>query len=673
MDPRDARRSRHIGQRGAPHTVDGDGAPNAPAVAVQRGHHGPPSSPPVDASPPDLAPGGSLWRRVGREIASWRRGTVSIHEVDAWLRFNPYIRRGFRHRLLRKREAVGSLVLYFHNETFNIASHLAMVALLVMLLLWPPQVPATSSGVGGPGTYDGEVGDCRLHTAAASPRGPTNGGGSVLSEHQSGAPLSRHRRDDAEVPSWLRGLHGLVAASRAAAVHSGDDSTPGYMPPCDAAASPRHPMSVSAATAAATASVALRFFTFSLGGSAAPSSLGPTLSGPDTAPSPPPMSVAARLTLSLTPLLLGFLLTFALSVLYHMFMPCCRSRRGYQQLLQCDVMGVFFAICSSAYTYFSCGMPCADESVQAWSGALMVVATLLCIYVLVLAPMWGVLAELCANAGHLAQWVVAAAMAATLDFLMGRPLLAAPPCPPLTRRDGHERDRPPPPPDPNAGQHPLVAWVQRYRCRSSARLSGALAVRSIVEPVHVSALQRVAVGGAYCLLHLCVYVTLVYPKSFADKGGFTQATHYHSASYAWLFVGGLFNAARFPEVVVFHWTRRAARHARRVAAAEEAAWCAEALRRDAAAAEVSARAAAAAPSSSRGSARSALPPSVKAPTLWDRLCVPKRVVTYIVSASTLDYIGNSHNIWHACTVLSALSSILAVYYDCIEYDLVQCG
>ncbi|KAG5487292.1 hypothetical protein LSCM4_07781 [Leishmania orientalis] len=661
MDAKNPRRIRHISQQGAPH--EEEVAPLAPTAATHRGHDGS-SWPSGDPSTPALSSAGSLWSLVRREIASWRRGTISIHEVDAWLRFNPYIRRGFRHRFLRKREALGSLVLYVHNETFNIASHLAMAALMVLLLLWPPQVPQMSSGGGVPDVYDGAVGGCGLHPAAASARGHARGGSS-FGERERSEPLGRYRREVTEVPSWLRGLHGLASAPSAAAAHSDAKDRPEYVPPCDAAASPRRVLGVAAA-GAATPSFTLRFFSFLLGGSAVSSSTmtPPTsmMAGVDTASTPPPMSVSTRLALSLTPLLLGFLLTFALSVLYHMFMPCCRSRRGYQQLLQCDVMGVIFSISASAYTYFTCGMPCADESVQAWSGALMVVAALLCIYVLVLAPMWGVLAELCAHALHLAQWVAAAVMAAALEFLMGCPLLVAPPCPPPVSCSVRGGNRPPLSPGLHTGQH-LLAWVQRHRHLSSARLSGASTARTSVEPVHVSALQRVAVAGTYCLLHLCVYLTLVYPKSRPDMGGFTQATHYHSASYAWLFLGGLINAARFPEVIVFHWTRRAARHTRRVTAAEEAAWCAEELRRDAAAAA----------SSSRGSARSAPPPSVSAPTLWERLCVPKLMVTYIVSASTLDYIGNSHNIWHVCTVLSALSTILAVYYDCIEYDLVQCG
>ncbi|CAG9568871.1 conserved hypothetical protein [Leishmania major strain Friedlin] len=669
---------------------------------MQRGHGGSSLSSSDGPSPAVLSSAGSLWSRVGREVASWRRGTVSIHEVDAWLRFNPYIRRGFRHRFLRKREALGSIVLYFHNETFNIVSHLAMAVLLVLLLLWPPRSTAMSSGGGASEIYDGADGGYGLYTAAAS-AGGQGGGGAHFGEHAAGAPFRGHRSEAAEVPSWLRGLHGLAAASGATAAGTDKDGAQGYVPSRDEAASPRHALSDAAAGAAAS-SPSFRVFASLSGDSAAPSSPAWIVSGIDTALPPPPMSVAARLSLSLTPLVFSLLLTFVLSVLYHTFMPCCRSRRGYQQLLQCDVMGVVCAISGSAYAYFTCGMPCAGEYVQGWTAALMVVATLLCIYVVVLAPMWDVVADVCALALHLVQWVAAVVIAAVLEFLMGCPLPSAPPCPPPLQRSGRERDRQPrpsPPPAHHSRQHLLPAWVQQHRHLSSARLGDppttaatAVAANTGVDPVPLSALQRATVVGVYCLLHLCVYVALVYPKSRAAMGGFTQATHYHNASYVWLCLGGLINAARFPEVVVFHWTRRAARHTRRVAAAEAAARCAEALGRDAAVAEMDARGAPAASSSSRGSARplraspggvatelAAQAPSVlitssppaTAPTLWDRLCVPKLMVTYVVSASTLDYIGNSHNIWHVCTALSALSAILGVYHDCMEYDLVQCG
>ncbi|SYZ62902.1 Haemolysin-III_related (plasmid) [Leishmania braziliensis MHOM/BR/75/M2904] len=652
-----------------------DDVPIGLTATMQRGQGGPSSFSSDGSSPAALSSAGSLWSRVGREIASWRRGTVSIYEVDAWLRFNPYIRRGFRHRSLRKREALGSLVLYLHNETFNVVSHLAMVVLMALLLLWPPRVTAMSN----------------------------SGSGAYFSERSAGEPFRRHHRAETEVPSWLRGLDRRAATPGAAAAETDKDRVQGYVPPGDVAGSPRHVLS-DAAAGAATPSSTFRFFAVLLGDLAAPSS--PMMPVIDTALPPPPMSVDTRLSLSLIPLVVLFLLTFSLSVLYHLFMPCCRTPRGYQQLLQCDVLGVVFAISGSAYAYFACGMPCAGESAQLWTGALMVVTTLLCIYVLVLAPMWGVVAEVCALALCLAQWAAAAVIAAVLEFLMGRPLLSAPPCPPPVQRDRHGgRDRQPrplpPPPELHAGQHFLLAWVQRHRHLSSAGLGSASTASSTAavasttaDPVPVSARQRIAVVGVYCLLHLGVYLALVHPKSRPAMGGFTQATHYHNASYAWLFLGGLVNASRFPEVVVFHWTRRAAHHTRRVAAAEAAALSAEKLRRDAGMTEVDARAAAAASSSLRGSARSHCPssvgvapesaaqatsvpstslPPVTAVTLWDRLCVPKLVVTYVVSASTLDYIGNSHHIWHVCTALSALSAILAVYYDCMEYDLVQCG
>ncbi|GET85937.1 hypothetical protein, conserved [Leishmania tarentolae] len=682
----------------------GDDVSIAPAVATQRCYGGAASSSSAGPSLTALSPAGSMWSSVCREIASWRRGTVSIHDVDVWLRFNPYIRRGFRHRFLRKREALGSIVLYLHNETFNIVVHLFMVVLMALLLLWPPRVPAISSGDGASDFYDGAGEGSGLYTAAASASVQGSGDGAYYGEQAPSALFPRHRREAAEVPSWLRGLHGLVPTAGATAESNDKDGVQRSVPPVHDAASTRHALGNVAP--GPTTSVPMRpFFVYLSGASAVRSSPTPIVPGINTMLPSPPMSVAARLSLSLTPLVLGLLLTFVLSVLYHTFMPCCRSNRGYQQLLQCDVMGVVFAISGSAYAYFTCGMPCAGESVQAWTAALMVVATLLCIYAAVLAPMWCVVTDVCALVLHLMQWAAATVIAAVLEFLMGRPLFSAPPCSSSVQRGGHDCDRqpvspPPPPPEHHAGQH-LLIWVQRHRRLSSVRFGAAptsatatVAASSSADLVPLSALQRATVVGVYCLLHLAVYLLLVYPKSRPAMGGFTQATHYHNASYVWLCIGGLINAARFPEVVVFHWTRRAARHTRRVSAAEAAAHCAEELRRDASVAEVHTRGAPATSSSTHGASRSlrgshsgvttelaaqrasrqpTLLPSATVPTWWDRLCIPKLMVTYVISPSTLDYIGNSHNIWHVCTALSALSAILGVYYDCVEYDLVQCG
>ncbi|KAG5511203.1 hypothetical protein JKF63_07145 [Porcisia hertigi] len=628
-------------QRGASHNGS-DEDPIVETLATQQGHGG--------HSPTSFSSPGSLWLRVACDFASWSRGTISIHEVDSWLRFNPYIRRGFRRRFLRKREALGSLVLYLHNETFNIFSHLAMVVVLVLLLLWPPRALVLGGGSGAADPY----------------HGTGEGSGAAIGQHTPAHSLVHpFHRTGMEVPPWLR---GRAEAHSATAADGSEETIKGYVPPVDGAASPRHvPNDVAGGTAAPCSG--FRLFTF------LPSGWAP--------PPLPPMSVTARLSLSLTPLLVAFLFTFSMSVVYHVFMPCCRSRRGYQQLLQCDVTGVVISIAGSAYTYFTCGMPCVNGSLQMWVGALMAASTLLCLYVLVFRSMCGVLAECCTLVLHLLQWVAAVVMTAALEFLMGRPLGAVP-----SSSEHH------------AGQRFLLAWLQRHRHFSSVQCAGASKTSTNVEPTHVSPVQRVVVLGGYSFLHLCVYMLFVYPKSQPAMGGFTQATHHHNASYVWLFLGGLANATRFPEAVVFHWTRSAARHNRRIAAAEAAAWCAERLRRDAAAmtgedAQKTARGTAAAVPSLPGSGgrpprdasvgvvperpaqtNSASPPllpSVAAPTWWDSLSVPKFLVTYIVSAPTLDYIGNSHNIWHICSTLSAVSAILAVYHDCMEYDLVQCG
>lgn len=659
-------------------------APPPPPVAA-------PCAPTAAAAAPSPPP--DLWWRVVAEVRSWRRGTISIHEVDVWLRFNPYIRRGFRQRHLRRREAVGSVFLYLHNETANIYSHLVMAVLMLALLLWPPRLPLGAAGeeaAGSAGVLSTVYQDARARSSEAQPhRGPaTASAGAVRGAAGGGA----------EVPVWLRGLRGLREDAAPSGPRKGEEDEGGDAAASAAAvrgfvlqgggASPRE-LLPDVGAASASGPVALRFFSFLSPRLRSAAPVPSPATGLVAAAAPPPLSLDGRLAASLTPLLLGLLATFVLSVGYHAFMPCCRSRRGYQQLLQCDVMGVVFSIAGSAYTYFTCGMPCVTDSVQTTAAVAMVGATGLCVYVLVLAPMWGVLEEWSRLAWAAVKWAAATALATALERATGRPLEPAPAqgtrgggagsgaAHTAPQRSRSTRQTPPPP-------HAVLAWVQRHRRLDSISRAEECA-RGASEPAHISARQRAAIVGVYCLMHLGVYLALVHPKSRQDMGGFTQGTQYHNAAYAWLFVGGLVNAMRFPESLVFRWTRSAARHTRRVATAEAAAWCAKELVREAAA---QAGAAGGTPADARrdpghrgsrsGEAGhtggSTTPPrsSLAAPGWWERLCVPKLFVTYVLPASTLDYVGNSHNIWHVCTAMSAASTILAVYYDCMEYDLVRC-
>lgn len=720
--------------------------------------------PPLPAPPAPLSPASrdvhsptSLWTRAQLELASWKRGTVSIHDVDPWLQFNVYIRRGFRHRLLRKREALGSLFLYVHNESFNVLSHLVAALLMLSLLWWPPRVLMGDGGSGGEAVsataaafgvmsdlYERSSGGGgvswatpeaeRLWFAANDPSFSSSPG------KQRGRDGSGARRggeppapSSGQIPSWLRGLHGLEptgsataaaakkqkqehvvkAASRGEEWDTKEEESRGYVPP-GGATSPRdmftapadEPSSSSAATAYLTSWASFLRFLVLL-------PFSPFISTTTTADALPadveplstqvPLSIAARLRFSLRPLTCCLLLTFLLSCVYHTFMPCCRSRRGYQQLLQCDVVGVLLSIGGSAYTYLTCGMPCASENALLSATTLVTVSTLLCLYCVVLAPMWGVLTDGWRWIWALTQGVVAWVLCAVIEFVTGAPL---PPAefdvapssssvsrsasqqqqrqqrqqPPLharaTGRQGQiqrgqtrlpkmRREQPP-----SASYRVILSWLHRYRhvaaaptcpfqheaadvCTAHRHTEKAATPR---EPVHITAHQRAAVVGVYCLLHLGIYRWFVYPKSSPAYGGFTQGVYYHNATYVFLFIGGIVNAARFPERVVFHWTRKAAQHTRALAAEEAAAWCAEELTRDV----------------KRPPSASPPLPASHVHSWWYRFSFPKWMVTYVVSASTLDYVGNSHNLWHICTMLSAFSNVLAVYYDCIEYDLVVC-
>lgn len=621
----------------------------------------------------------SLWFRLRREVASWQRGTVSIHDVDVWLRFNVYIRRGFRHRQLRKREALGSLFLYLHNETFNVFSHLVAALVMLSLLLWPLRAPASGGDGGGIDVYGGSG----VASSSFSPSSPawsaSEGRAWRPSAQREGNGGGGRQEISVQTPSWLlRSLHGLdsdaAASSSSESLNTAaSDGTLGsrvHVPPSSAAPA-RDVLPVaggdsywwwsSSSPASLSSSGWLATFFFLLSSSRSAS---PVLDGNAR----PPISVAARLAFSLGPLSWCLCLTFVLSCTYHTFMPCCRSRRGYQQLLQCDVMGVLLSIGGSAYTYLTCGMPCASATTVLVAAVLAAAATLLCLYLVVLAPMWDVLSEGCHWVWAAAQGAAARGLGRMIEYATGGPLPVLSVQQQQQQRFPGRRPRGEAAPLPQSGgisvvYRTVLRWVHQHRHSGSAGAADSsdggahssphspTTAARLAEPVHVSAHQRAAVMGVYCLLHLGLYRFFVVPKSYAAHGGFTQGVYYHNWSYLCLFLGGAINAARFPEKVIFQCTRAAAQHTRHSAAEEAARWCAEELAADS----------------------GAVPPAASPPpSWWHRFSFSKFIVTYVVSASTLDYVGNSHNLWHVCTMLSAFCNVLAVYYDCVEYDLVLC-
>lgn len=603
----------------------------------------------------------SLFERMLTEVRSWRTRTVSIHATDSWLRYNRYIRRGYRPARLRKREALGSVVLYFHNETVNILTHLLPCFLLICLLLWPPVPPTARYASRGPVEPQEKSSSAYYSTGAGMPPPPATS----FAAGQAGTETT--------VPLWLRGImsvHHSLADGAVPPPHHPNRYIPDGVPsPRDL----RHSLTPRAASAS------------SLSGGAAT----PVVTTP---PSASALTTAERLDAALTPLLWCLLATFALSAVYHTFMPCCQSIRSYQQLLQCDVLGVLCSITGSAHAFFLCGLPC-DADATSWSSlrtvaaALLLLSSCFCSYAL----FGGVLREtvpgLVQWGCQLAQEAVGFAVVAVVEYLQGGPILVPPPQSDdmvriwLLRRRHEMRRRmaawaassspsPPLPPPTSLADSSSSVLSGGQRNGHTVEVEGndkarnrtaAAAAETPCSPSPVSAMQRAMILGCHCLLHFLSFLLLVYPKQLPSYGGYTQAVQYHLHSYFWLVVGGVINVLRFPEALLFSATRRAAQLEQQIQLANAAAAVEEKLSREAAM-----------PGGRRGPRDVSPKRLAPSPSLSNRFSFSRFLVTYVISASSLDYIGNSHNIWHACTVLSAFYQLLAVYYDCMEYDLVRC-
>jgi Haemolysin-III related len=61
---------------------------------------------------------------AARKTTSLQRKTLTHKEMPAHLTFNPYITTGYRIHGMTPIEAIASVFSHFHNETFNVASHL---------------------------------------------------------------------------------------------------------------------------------------------------------------------------------------------------------------------------------------------------------------------------------------------------------------------------------------------------------------------------------------------------------------------------------------------------------------------------------------------------------------------------------------------------------------------
>lgn len=66
----------------------------------------------------------------------------------------------------------------------------------------------------------------------------------------------------------------------------------------------------------------------------------------------------------------SYVCIFVASTIYHLFMPCCRSRGGYVRLISCDVLGALLSITVSAYSFILYGYRCTPESTVTWCASL---------------------------------------------------------------------------------------------------------------------------------------------------------------------------------------------------------------------------------------------------------------------------------------------------------------
>jgi adiponectin receptor len=68
--------------------------------------------------------------------------------------------------------------------------------------------------------------------------------------------------------------------------------------------------------------------------------------------------------------LASFIFIFGASVIYHLFMPCCRSDDDYARLISCDVVGALTCVTMSAYSFIHYGYRCTPEATRTNVGTL---------------------------------------------------------------------------------------------------------------------------------------------------------------------------------------------------------------------------------------------------------------------------------------------------------------
>lgn len=85
--------------------------------------------------------------------------------------------------------------------------------------------------------------------------------------------------------------------------------------------------------------------------------------------------------------MMSFLFIFSASSIYHLYMPCCRSHRGYRRLICMDVMGALISITTSAYSFILHGHRCADRATVAFFAATFGVYAAFLSYVILFSSM----------------------------------------------------------------------------------------------------------------------------------------------------------------------------------------------------------------------------------------------------------------------------------------------
>lgn len=489
---------------------------------------------------------------------------VRIYEVEPWLRFNRFIRRGYRPCGMSRREALASLVLYVHNETFNVLSHWLPCAIFAYWAWYPPVPPILWSSFVTAGDYAaGAVEPPALHFFRGWTSTPT-----------------RHPAD-----------------------------------PIDPAAHVATPMGRRALL----------------------------LEDPHI-----PTSMLSALCLS-------FCITFFLSGVYHLFMPCCRSGQSYQNLLQCDIFGVLMSISGSAYTYVVRGNPCVSRGLVSFCSVLMVNSSALVFYVLFIAPRQQLVGRWLLRTGRTLGALLGAGIASLYHTTTQHPLTAPP----------------------SGSQNFLWEMVWKGHCRYRRWQAGTSVHTDRITDTRVTsaectacgaitAAQRVIILGFHGLLHFLSFVLIVLPKARTPHG-YTQGAYYHAAAYVWLLMGSVINVTHVPERWLVPMATRAKSVERQWLEHQSGEnmtstkWVPEDQIVDGSSSR---------PRSGRPKSTCGAKAGSRRTRCADAVCWG--LTNYIMGSRDVDIVGNSHNLWHVMTVMSTLCTLMGAYYDCIEYELMRC-